>query len=178
MVNTTISTPTLQLGSTGPAVKDLQELLLQKVGVGGLTADGIFGPITELAVGVFQIRAFLEDDGVVGPQTWSVLLNGGVQHLPTIGRGEQGTLVERLQRVLSLGSKTGPLNEVQQIIGSRGYYFGVIDGDFGPMTEQAVKDYQQAPYAQSPLSPVDGIVGPQTWEALTHLIARTTHIGL
>ncbi|MEM9090817.1 MAG: peptidoglycan-binding protein [Cyanobacteria bacterium P01_F01_bin.53] len=178
MVNTQIATPTLQLGATGAAVKDLQELLLKKVNIGGLTADGDFGPITQLAVQVFQLRSFLANDGIVGPSTWNVLLNGGVKHLATLRRGSQGPLVERLQQAMSLGSKTGPLNDIQEAVGTRGYYFGTIDGDFGPMTEQAVKAYQQAPFGQTQLSTIDGIVGPNTWTALTALITRTSHVGL
>lgn len=174
MVSTNIATPTLQIGASGAAVKDLQELLLQRVGVGGLTADGEFGQITELAVKVFQDRYFLESDGVVGPLTWRILLNGGTQHLPLLRRGDRGALVERLQRALYLGPKTGPTNDIQDIIGTRGYYFGQIDGDFGPMTEQAVKAFQQnPPFGESLL--VDGIVGSQTWEALMSLVARVSH---
>ena len=94
MVSTSISTPTIQIGAKGSAVKDLQELLLQRVGVGGLSADGDFGQITELAVKVFQNRNFLEDDGIVGPLTWRVLLDGGTQHLPLLRRGDRGALVE------------------------------------------------------------------------------------
>ncbi len=175
-----IATPTLQRGSQGAAVKRLQTLLLGRVGVFGLTADGIFGPTTELAVRVFQIRSFLENDGIVGPQTWRVLQAGGVGHLPELRRGSsQKSLVRRLQSALSLGPRTGPANEIQTILGNRGFYFGAIDGDFGPMTEQAVKAYQQLPLPERlPLSSTDGIVGPETWSALTLLVARVTHIGL
>ena len=178
MVTTNIATPTLQVGATGSAVRNLQELLLRRVGVGGLTVDGDFGQITELAVRVFQMRNFLADDGIVGPQTWQVLLNGGVGHLPLLRRGDRGALVERLQRVLAWG--TDPANTLDEIASlTPGYYFGQIDGDFGPMTETAVKAFQQTPpLNRQPLTPVDGIVGPQTWTVLTELVARVTHIGL
>lgn len=39
----------------------------------------------------------------------------------------------------------------------------VVDGDFGPLTEAVVKEFQ----SRSKLS-VDGIVGPNTWSALVH----------
>ena len=180
MVTTSIATPTLQLGATGTAVQNMQELLLKQVGVGGLSADGIFGPITELAVRVFQRRSFLDDDGIVGPQTWNLLMMpDGVSHLPTLRRGAQGALVERLQQALTLGPATGPLNDVQQIIGTRGFYFGRIDGDFGPMTEQAIRDFQQNPPFNNPsITPVDGIVGPKTWDGLKSLVTRVSHIFL
>jgi len=174
-------TPTLQLGATGAAVRDLQEVLTKRVGIGGLTVDGIFGPITELAVRVFQQRSFIEDDGIVGMQTWTLLLSSSqsIVHLPTLRRGDRGVLVERLQRALTLGAKTGPLNDIQQLIGVRGYYFGRIDGDFGPMTEQAVKDYQQNPrLGADKIEPVDGIVGPLTWLYLRSLVTQVTHHSL
>lgn len=52
---------------------------------------------------------------------------------------------------------------LQQLLQYRGYYLGQqLDGDFGPITEEAVKAFQAA---QPPLK-VDGIVGKATWEAL------------
>ena len=58
--------PVLRLGSTGPAVAELQELL----GIGAA-----FGPKTEAAVRRFQAAHGLGVDGVVGNgQTWPALL--------------------------------------------------------------------------------------------------------
>lgn len=42
------------------------------------------------------------------------------------------------------------------------HYGGAIDGDFGPGTEQAVRDFQE--YAN--VQPVDGVVGSRTYDAL------------
>jgi hypothetical protein len=54
--------PLLRQGSTGDAVRLVQELLM---------TDGIFGPATELAVRRFQReQGDLAVDGVVGPATW------------------------------------------------------------------------------------------------------------
>jgi len=52
----------LRKGSKGQEVKELQKFL-------GLTADGIFGPITERAVQEYQRAHELVADGIVGPQT-------------------------------------------------------------------------------------------------------------
>lgn len=58
---------------------------------------------------------------------------------PTLRRGSSGPWVDYLQQLTPL----------------------VNDGDFGPDTEAAVKNFQQ----NQGLTP-DGVVGPQTWEAL------------
>ncbi len=174
-----LTTPRLQQGSQGAAVKRVQKLLLGRVTLQGFRADGIFGDVTDLAVRVFQKRSFLQVDGIVGPQTWLVLLSGGIGHLPTVRRGDHGEQIKRLQRALFFGPETGTEFQVQVVLGHRGFYFGAIDGKFGPMTEQAVEAYQQLPLPERlPLSSIDGIVGPETWSALTLLMARVTHIGL
>ncbi|HEX2233800.1 MAG TPA: transglycosylase family protein [Thermoleophilaceae bacterium] len=52
----------LKRGDRGPAVAILQRRL-------GITADGVFGPITERAVKRYQRRHGLVADGIVGPIT-------------------------------------------------------------------------------------------------------------
>lgn len=60
----------LKQGSKGPDVKRLQSLL-------GIVADGVFGPATKKAVIRFQLGANLTPDGVVGNDTWTLLLTRG-----------------------------------------------------------------------------------------------------
>lgn len=57
---------TLKKGSKGEDVKKLQQLL-------HISADGIFGSITEEAVKKFQKEHKLEVDGICGPKTWEAL---------------------------------------------------------------------------------------------------------
>lgn len=59
--------------------------------------------------------------------------------LPTLRRGSRGSKVKELQYVLCL----------------------VTDGIFGPVTEEAVRDYQRSHGLEA-----DGIVGPATWKSL------------
>lgn len=58
--------PIIRKGDSGSAVRDLQTAL-------DITADGIFGPVTEAAVRDFQRRHSLAVDGIVGPRTWAAL---------------------------------------------------------------------------------------------------------
>jgi len=61
--------PTLRIGSRGPAVGRIQQIL-----GGNLKIDNIFGADTRKAVIDFQRKNKLNPDGVVGPQTWTLLL--------------------------------------------------------------------------------------------------------
>jgi peptidoglycan hydrolase-like protein with peptidoglycan-binding domain len=66
--------PTLMLTNPytrGLVVADLQTAL-NKHG-GKVVVDGIFGPLTEAAVKVFQKSHLIPADGIVGPLTWSKL---------------------------------------------------------------------------------------------------------
>jgi len=65
---------------------------------------------------------------------------------PTIRSGSTGNDVRRLQRLLVM---------------MKSLSFDEIDGVFGPNTDAAVRDFQSG----NGLT-VDGVVGPQTWNAL------------
>lgn len=53
------------------------------------------------------------------------------------------------------------IKEIQTRLKQLGYYNGFIDGDFGPMTDKAVRSFQEARGLQ-----IDGRVGPITLSAL------------
>jgi peptidoglycan hydrolase-like protein with peptidoglycan-binding domain len=135
--------PTLERGSEGSDVEDLQEALIELDFKPG-AVDGVFGVYTESAVKQFQSWASLDQDGIVGPLTWEKL-DLADKSDPTLREGSKGVAVRGLQRML-LG---------------RGYDVEEIDGRFGPKTETAVKAYQ----GDHELD-VDGIVGPKTWDSL------------
>lgn len=63
---------------------------------------------------------------------------------PTLRRGAKGETVELLQELLNV-------NGIQV----------VVDGDFGVLTEQAVRSFQESNGLKA-----DGVVGPLTWEKL------------
>ncbi|KGX92944.1 peptidase M15 [Pontibacillus halophilus JSM 076056 = DSM 19796] len=133
----------LQRGDSGTFVETLQQQL-NKLGY-NLTVDGDFGPDTERAVRDFQQSQGLKVDGIVGRNTREALTSMlSEMNSDLLQRGAEGELVEILQK---------DLNEL-------GYRLQV-DGDFGPNTEEAVKEFQQ----DKGLT-VDGIVGPNTREIL------------
>jgi hypothetical protein len=65
--------PTLKRGATGEHVQSVQGLLIARSHP-DIKVDGAFGPATESAVRAVQRWGGIEDDGVVGPATWPVLL--------------------------------------------------------------------------------------------------------
>ena len=62
---------------------------------------------------------------------------------------------------LKLGSKGKTVEVLQRALAGKGYNVVVIDGDFGSVTDREVRKYQ----TDNKLF-VDGICGPQTWEAV------------
>lgn len=71
---------TVRLNSRGSEVLRLQREL-RAAGISPGPLDGIFGRGTQRAVRTYQARYRLSVDGVVGPRTWSKLLNDG--HRPS-----------------------------------------------------------------------------------------------
>jgi peptidoglycan hydrolase-like protein with peptidoglycan-binding domain len=66
------SEPVLKVGSTGLPVRRAQKRMsLVGFDVGGV--DGRYGTQTEAAVKMLQQQRGLAVDGVVGPQTWSII---------------------------------------------------------------------------------------------------------
>ena len=146
-LTTGLNKPTLQMGSTGQAVIELQQLLFHWQYYFG-PFDGNFTNAVKNAVIAYQHRVFLIEDGIVGSMTWQALYSGAPVNMPILMNGSSGNAVKIVQKVLK----------------SNGYYLGTIDGLFGPMTRVAVIQFQTAK-----VLPADGIVGARTWHALSKL---------
>lgn len=75
--------------------------------------------------------------------------------------------------VLAAGSRGAAVVELQTKLKGWGCFSGVIDGDFGPLTDKAVRDFQskrqgEVKYARGPLA-IDGVVGAETWAELLRI---------
>jgi hypothetical protein len=145
---TTIAWPLLREGRNAQwplvTVRSLQYLLNARGA--HLVVDGIFGAKTKAAVIAFQRAHRLSADGVVRAGTWKTLII-------TVKLGSRGSAVRAVQDQANFRNlKDGHSLDV--------------DGIFGPLTRTWVVGFQKAMRTMIPGFAVDGIVGPQTWNAL------------
>lgn len=125
---------TIDPGAVGATVKAVQHLITQRGTT--LVADGDYGSVSVNAVKKFQAARGLEVDGQVGPKTWASLVY-------SLKQGSSGAHVRGLQTALNKRSA------------------GIaVDGDFGSVTNSAVRTYQSVNRLV-----VDGVAGPKTWAA-------------
>lgn len=157
-----MSTPrTIRSGDNGPEVELLQYELARELYLGGpQDVDGVFGNRTAQAVRTYQQDRGLTVDGIVGPQTWTAMLNEHPDP-PILSEGSSSPVVGNLQRFLDISDTPGtPI---------------AIDGSFGPKTKQVVQAYQ----AEHGVA-ADGIVGYKTWVihigAMSRMVA--TEVGV
>jgi peptidoglycan hydrolase-like protein with peptidoglycan-binding domain len=115
----------LKRGLAGEPVRRLQAKL-------GVPVDGEFGPNTETALKNWQRQKSLEADGIAGPDTFMAM---GLYELVLLKQGTRGEAVKKLQQKLGIGAdgQFGPgtekaVREYQQKNGL------AVDGAAGPAT--------------------------------------------
>ncbi len=106
--------PVLKRGDQGSSVNELQEILTRKSFLSDEhNTSGVFDLQTLLAVKLLQETHGLEVDGIVGPQTWSVLLsNEGEPEIYTVQSGDTlwglsrkwNTTTSRIRKLNNLGN--------------------------------------------------------------------------
>ena len=173
-VGATGSAPPVPLaeGAAGPYVETLQTRLnrisanyplIPKI----YPANGFFGQTTVNAVKAFQSAFDLTPDGIVGPATWHRVQNVyiGVKRLSDLN--SEGLTVEEITTTLPESLARGDTGELVFIVQYYLSYIGEfidsipvigIDGNFGILTENAVKAFQ-ATYGL----PVTGVIDAVTW---------------
>jgi 3D (Asp-Asp-Asp) domain-containing protein len=138
---------TMQKGSSGEDVKELQDYLMTKGMFPYHTATGYFGSITENSVAAFQESRNLQVDGLAGPET-----NQAIQ---VLRRGDIGKQVIHIQSQLQ---KAG--------------YDGQVDGIYGSGTVATVEQFQRNKGLTA-----DGIAGPDTRRALDQIASPDSAAG-
>lgn len=158
------TTSVLRFGSRGKQVEELQ-LRLKQEGHFNHEVTGYFGRITTDAVKAYQRKHKLKVDGIVGPQTLSSLLS--VNQPNTNSTLKVSTPSTGQVAVLRNGSKGTQVRTLQQQLKDLGYFNHSVTGNFGGITELAVRDFQRARKIK-----VDGLVGPQTRAELEKALAE------
>ena len=134
-IHPVVKRPTLQIGSTGPEVQQIQARL-------GVSQTSYFGTLTAAAVANFQTSQGMPATGTVTPATWKKLLGKAAKtkaaKRPVLRMGSTGAAVTDLQRRLPMPTVTGY---------------------FGSMTDTYVRALQKkAKLKQS------GVVNKKTWK--------------
>ena len=143
-------------GDRGDHVRDAQQRL---AGCGiTILVDGYYGPVSVAVVQAFQRDHGLDDDGVIGPATWGTIVSAAPAAAAEQGAG--GGAPPWPGRLLSQGVEGEDVRRAQSRLSERGWVIRV-DGVFGPKTEGIVRAFQQEKGVGA-----DGVLGPQTWEAL------------
>ncbi len=143
----------IRKGDRGAAVEDVQRRLLTTgVDLGSTGVDGVFLGATYAAVVAFQRERGLAEDGVVGPETWSALVDA------TFSLGDR-LLYLRLPYLHG-----ADVASLQHALNALGFSCGAADAIFGAFTERALRDFQTNAGLDA-----DGIVGPSTVRAIENL---------
>jgi N-acetylmuramoyl-L-alanine amidase len=141
------------VGERSEQVADVQARL-RSAGIEVDDEPGYFGPSTTQAVRAFQQRRGLLMDGVVGPHTWSELVEAGWR------------LGDRVLYLTHPPLRGDDVAILQARLNALGFDAGREDGILGPETDRALRAFQREYGGRD-----DGIYGPRTHDALAGLRA-------
>ena len=140
----------LRRGDRGREVVDLQtRLLALGLDLGNRGIDGVFGPVTELAVRAFQQGMGILADGVVGPITWREVYEAGYR--------PGGRLLYLRQPPF----RGADVTELQRMLHDLGFDPGAVNGLFDERTARAAKEFQR----NAGLAP-DGVIDDGVFKVL------------
>ncbi|MBE8968872.1 peptidoglycan-binding protein [Nostocales cyanobacterium LEGE 12452] len=167
----------LEKGDQGPSVRNLQQKL-RTAGFYQSSVTQVYDASTQEAVRRFQKAAGLPVDGIVGASTLQKLESWQAKKSTTRTTQAQRTTAVSAQakkssisssatsqrrnpNYLAKGDEGEDVRALQERLRVAGFYYGNATGIFGPITEEAVKRFQDS-YKLS----VDGVVGPATLSKL------------
>ncbi len=135
--------------------------------------DGIFGEETRAALSAFQKKYGLPITGTADPETWSMLFGEYLASVEAYTRPAPVYLFPRFPTDYSVGRGDENLlvGVIQQLLRDITVLYGrdenlvPLDGIFGEVTEEAVKDFQRVQRL-----PADGRVDRITWNRLTNAL--------
>ncbi|MEH2191322.1 MAG: peptidoglycan-binding protein [Nostoc sp.] len=167
----------LEAGDRGPSVRNLQQKL-KTAGFYQASVTQVYDTSTQEAVRRFQSAAGLPVDGIVGANTLQKLESWQANKPSTTNRQAKtvvstqatkpstttATTQRRNSNYLTKGDEGENVRALQERLRVAGFYYGNATGIFGPITEEAVKRFQDS-YKLS----VDGVVGPATLAKLPGL---------
>ena len=191
----TCAKSTFGQGTNGSCVTILQQKVNGCLAAAGnstrIATDGAFGQMTKNAVIACQQANGIGADGIVGPQTWGVLLKKtSVSSTANVSQPAPSassvsapvaptTSSSCTNSALSQGANGSCVTQMQQKVNGCLAAIGsatriATDGAFGQMTKNAVIACQQANGIGA-----DGIVGPQTWGVLMKYgsVSSTSNAG-
>lgn len=154
---------TLREGKKHGDVTELQDALRDTGHFTYHTSTGYFGNVTTKAVRAFQSSKGLSVDGVAGPQTFSALgvSSSGSSSSNTTTVSSSGSTIS-FSTVLRPGARGSEVRQLQTALAERGFNSASnVDGVYGSQTKQSVQDFQRSAGIS-----VDGIAGPQTYNAI------------
>jgi len=175
---------TLRRGDSGSDVVWLQESLAQLGHYSG-EISGNYGNLTKEAVRLFQRANGLSSDGVAGKNTIRAIAyavkalreaelfeqtfsgmdeSAGYDDAP--GYAEPTVDPESIT-TLKLGVRNSAVRRLQEDLEALGFYTGVVTGNYGNLTKEAVRLFQRAHDI-----PSDGVAGPITLAAIEKEIQK------